>query len=177
MKEKHPCLSAYTVADNIRERGRTRGGRRRTTSCVSAHQRGGAEPSAASILPETQDMMVPFWTKKKSSTTVLNQCLEEFYIISLVHLQHVKWIILFRAPVHAAPACAGSGEGSDHFGSIVRSLSLHFCKRLFPGLEPVTSWSQGSSFTTAPRLPFWLHSFDSRYIFSLGLFTKENDLG
>ncbi|XP_044323773.1 uncharacterized protein [Triticum aestivum] len=102
---------------------------------------------------------------------------EEFYIISLVHLQHVKWIILFRAPVHAAPACAGSGEGSDHFGSIVRSLSLHFCKRLFPGLEPVTSWSQGSSFTTAPRLPFWLHSFDSRYIFSLGLFTKENDLG
>ena len=44
------------------------------------------------------------------------------------------------------------GEGSDHFGSIVRSLSLHFCKRLFPGLEPVTSWSQGSSFTTAPRL-------------------------
>ncbi|XP_044343151.1 uncharacterized protein [Triticum aestivum] len=58
------------------------------------------------------------------------------------------------APVHVAPACAGSGEGSDHFGSIVRSLSLHFCKRLFPGLEPVTSWSQGSSFTTALRLPF-----------------------
>ena len=39
-------------------------------------------------------------------------------------------------------------------GSFVRSLSLHFYKRLFPGLEPVTSWSQGSSFTTAPRLPF-----------------------
>ncbi|KAM3213463.1 hypothetical protein ACQJBY_066065 [Aegilops geniculata] len=56
------------------------------------------------------------------------------------------------APVHVAPACAGSGEGSDHFGSIVRSLSLHFCKRLFPGLEPVTSWSQGSSFTTAPSI-------------------------
>ena len=56
--------------------------------------------------------------------------------------------------VHVAPACAGSREGSDHFGSIVRSLSLHFCKRLFPGLEPMTSWSQGSSFTTAPRLPF-----------------------
>ena len=33
--------------------------------------------------------------------------------------------------VHVAPACAGSKEGSDHFGSIVRSLSLHFCKRLF----------------------------------------------
>jgi hypothetical protein len=51
--------------------------------------------------------------------------------------------------VQVAPACAGSGEGSDHFGSIVRSLSLHYCKRLFPGLEPVTSWSQCSSFTTA----------------------------
>jgi hypothetical protein len=23
---------------------------------------------------------------------------------------------------------------SDHFGSYVRSLSIHFCKRLFPGL-------------------------------------------
>jgi hypothetical protein len=34
--------------------------------------------------------------------------------------------------VHVAPACAGSGEGSDHFGSYVRSLYLHFCKRLFP---------------------------------------------
>src|SRR3954464_9298043 len=65
-------------------------------------------------------------------------------------------------PVHVAPACAGSGEGSDHFGSIVRSLSLHFCKRLFAGLEPVTSWSQGSSFTTAPRLPFF-------FVFDLGI--------
>jgi hypothetical protein len=35
--------------------------------------------------------------------------------------------------VHVAPACTGSGEGSDHFGSYVCSLSLHFCKRLFPG--------------------------------------------
>jgi hypothetical protein len=40
--------------------------------------------------------------------------------------------------VHVAPACAGSGEGSDHFGSIVRSLSLHLCKRQFPELELVT---------------------------------------
>ena len=55
--------------------------------------------------------------------------------------------------VHVAPACAGSREGSDHFGSIVRSLSLHFCKRLFPGLEPVTSWSQGSSFYHCAKAP------------------------
>jgi hypothetical protein len=58
------------------------------------------------------------------------------------------------SPVHVAPACAGSGEGSDHFVSYVRSLSLHFCKRLFLGLEPMTSWSQGNSFTAAPGLPF-----------------------
>jgi hypothetical protein len=32
--------------------------------------------------------------------------------------------------VHVAPACAGS----DHFGSYVCSISLHFCKRLFLGL-------------------------------------------
>jgi hypothetical protein len=41
--------------------------------------------------------------------------------------------------VHVAPACAGSGEGSNHFGSYARSLSLHFGKRLFPGLEPMNS--------------------------------------
>jgi hypothetical protein len=35
-----------------------------------------------------------------------------------------------------APACTGSGGGSDHFGSYVRSLSLHFCMRLFPRLNP-----------------------------------------
>jgi hypothetical protein len=56
--------------------------------------------------------------------------------------------------VHVAPACAGSGEGSDHFGSYVRNISLHFCKRLFPGLELMTSWSQGNNFTAAPGLPF-----------------------
>jgi hypothetical protein len=37
--------------------------------------------------------------------------------------------------MHVAPACTGSGQGSDHFGSFVRSFPLHFCKRLFPGLE------------------------------------------
>jgi hypothetical protein len=44
--------------------------------------------------------------------------------------------------VHVAPACAGFGKGSDNFGSYVRSLALYFRKRLFPGLEPMTSWSQ-----------------------------------
>jgi hypothetical protein len=49
------------------------------------------------------------------------------------------------SPVHVAPACAGPGEGSNHFGSYVRNLSLHFCKRLFPGLEPMTTWSQDTT--------------------------------
>ena len=60
------------------------------------------------------------------------------------------------SPGAVAPACAGSGEGSDHFGSLVRSLSLHFCKRLFPGLEPVTSWSQGSNFYRCAKAPLQL---------------------
>jgi hypothetical protein len=58
------------------------------------------------------------------------------------------------SPVHITPVCAGSEEGSDHFGSYVHSFSLYFYKRLFPGLEFMTSWSQGNSFTAAPRLPF-----------------------
>jgi hypothetical protein len=48
--------------------------------------------------------------------------------------------------VHVAPACAGS----DHFGSYVLSISLHLCKSMFPGLEPMTSWSQGNIFTVVP---------------------------
>jgi hypothetical protein len=58
------------------------------------------------------------------------------------------------SPVHVAPACAGSGEESDHFGSYVHSFSLHFCKRLFLELEPMTSWSQGNGFTAVLGLPF-----------------------
>jgi hypothetical protein len=63
------------------------------------------------------------------------------------------------SPVHVAPACAGSRKRSDHFESYVRSLSEHFCKRLFSGLEPMTSWSQGNRFTTVPGLPFPLLLF------------------
>jgi hypothetical protein len=55
--------------------------------------------------------------------------------------------------VHVAPACVGLGEGSDHFGSYGCNLPLHFCK-MFLGLEPMTSWSQDNSFTTALGLPF-----------------------
>jgi hypothetical protein len=53
------------------------------------------------------------------------------------------------SPVHVAPTCTGSGEGSDDFRSYVRNLSLYFCKMLFPELELMTSWSQGNNFTAA----------------------------
>jgi hypothetical protein len=36
---------------------------------------------------------------------------------------------------------------TDPEANNVHSLSLHFCKRLFRGL-PITSWSQGNSFTS-----------------------------
>jgi hypothetical protein len=56
-------------------------------------------------------------------------------------------------PVHVAPDCAESGEGCNHFGSYVCSIFLHFCPRLFLGLEHMTYWSQGNSFTAAPDSP------------------------
>jgi hypothetical protein len=40
--------------------------------------------------------------------------------------------------LHVAPACIGS----DHFGSYIRSLSLHFCKRLVLGLDLMVTRQQ-----------------------------------
>jgi hypothetical protein len=59
----------------------------------------------------------------------------------------------------------GSEEGSDHFGFFVCSLSLHFCKRLFPGLQPTTSLSQGNNITTAPGLPFSFFYQDDTFFY------------
>jgi hypothetical protein len=62
-----------------------------------------------------------------------------FFLLQFCHIQGVEvgtFCSVKGSPVHVAPACAGFGEGFDHFGSYVCSLSLHFCKRLFPGLEP-----------------------------------------
>jgi hypothetical protein len=51
------------------------------------------------------------------------------------------------------PLCAGSGEGLDHLGSLYAALPYNFCNRLFPRLEPVTSWSQGDSFNHCTKAP------------------------
>nr|XP_033508317.1 uncharacterized protein LOC117273294 [Nicotiana tomentosiformis] len=45
-------------------------------------------------------------------------------------------------------------------GSIIRSLTLHFCKRLFPRLEPVTAWSHGNNFTSYAKRLNQLHISD-----------------
>jgi hypothetical protein len=44
--------------------------------------------------------------------------------------------------MHIASACVGSKKVSDHFRSYVHSPSIHFWKRLFSGLEPMTTWSR-----------------------------------
>jgi hypothetical protein len=61
--------------------------------------------------------------------------------------------------VHVAPACAGFGEWSDHFGSYVRSLSLHFCKSLFSGIEPMSHdlMVTGKQLYHCARAPLWTH--------------------
>jgi hypothetical protein len=41
-------------------------------------------------------------------------------------------------PVHIVSVCAGSEEGSDHFGPYVYNLILYFCKVLFSELETMT---------------------------------------
>jgi hypothetical protein len=51
---------------------------------------------------------------------------------------YAKAPLLKGSPVHVAPTCAGSREWSNHFGSYVYRLSVHFYNRLFPGLEPVS---------------------------------------
>ncbi|PHU07840.1 hypothetical protein BC332_24329 [Capsicum chinense] len=38
-------------------------------------------------------------------------------------------------------------------GCIVRSLTLHFCHRLFSRLEPVTFWLHGNDFTSYSKAP------------------------
>ncbi|KAK4725711.1 hypothetical protein R3W88_030628 [Solanum pinnatisectum] len=49
----------------------------------------------------------------------------------------------------------GVGGRARPQGSIVCNLTLHFCKRLFPRLEPMTSSSQGNNFilSVTSRLP------------------------
>jgi hypothetical protein len=61
-------------------------------------------------------------------------------VVDIVTFFYNKTVLIKGSPVHVAPACAGSGEGSDHFESyICNHLSLYFYKRLFLGLEPMRS--------------------------------------
>jgi hypothetical protein len=77
---------------------------------------------------------------------------------NLVHVQYLKLKLQLLSTtmqqkkgssVHVALACARSQEGSDHFGFYVHGFSMHFYKRLFPRLEPMTSWSQDKLYCCA----------------------------
>ncbi|KAK4725291.1 hypothetical protein R3W88_028070 [Solanum pinnatisectum] len=48
-------------------------------------------------------------------------------------------------------------------GSVVKSLTLHFYKKLFPQLEPVTSWSHEAILPVTPRLPFQDNKSESNH--------------
>jgi hypothetical protein len=45
------------------------------------------------------------------------------------------------------------GIRSDHIGLLYPALPYKFCKSLFPRLERVSSWSQGSSFYHCTKAP------------------------
>jgi hypothetical protein len=51
--------------------------------------------------------------------------------------------------MHIAPAYAGPGEGYARFWSYVCNISLYFCKRLFLGLEPITSGHKATFYRCA----------------------------
>jgi hypothetical protein len=59
--------------------------------------------------------------------------------------------------VHEAPTCAGSEKGYDHFRSYIRSLLLHFCKRLFLRLEHIITRQQLYRCTSAPLHRLYIH--------------------
>jgi hypothetical protein len=78
--------------------------------------------------------------------------------------------------VHVAPACTGSEEGSDHFGSYARNLYLHFYKRLFLGLKPMTTWSQDNNFTLSERIGRDLFKFQLALSICTQLILGKHDI-
>jgi hypothetical protein len=77
------------------------------------------------------------------------------------------------SPVHEAPALRGvRGRVGTTWGLMYTAFPCKFCKRLFPRLEPMTSRSQGDSFTTAPRLPFILQLITSNIYFTMTILSQ-----
>jgi hypothetical protein len=71
------------------------------------------------------------------------------YLLNISYPTHGKYssaiCLTFHkkgSPVHVAPACKGSGEGSDDFRSYLHNLSQHFCKRMFLELELMVTRQQ-----------------------------------
>jgi hypothetical protein len=97
------------------------------------------------VLLKCKETMQATWFCQTLWCLLLLKC-----FIKQMNIKIAVLLLKKGTPVHVAPPCTGP----DHFGSSVRSLSQHFCKMLFLGIELMTSWSQGSSFTAAPGLPF-----------------------
>jgi hypothetical protein len=74
---------------------------------------------------------------------ILDRTSAETHLLSLLDAHFIR---VFHTPPGLRIRCCRR--------SYVRSISLHFCKRLFLGLKHITAWSQGNSFTTVPGLPF-----------------------
>ncbi|KAF3660740.1 hypothetical protein FXO38_12053, partial [Capsicum annuum] len=65
------------------------------------------------------------------------------------------------SPVHKVTAMRGVRGRAPPQGCIVRSLTLHFCQRLFPRLEPLTSWSYDNNFTSYSKAPLHFTSLEN----------------
>ncbi|KAK4358881.1 hypothetical protein RND71_021110 [Anisodus tanguticus] len=99
--------------------------------------------SAVEAMHQSFDIYIFFMQAMKFVTDALSQDSGE-----ILHLKGAARCIKL-------PLCAGSAEGPDHkvLYNIVCRLTLHFCRRLFPRLEPMTFWSHGSNFTGYSKAP------------------------
>jgi hypothetical protein len=77
------------------------------------------------------------------------------------HFPLLTHIIKGQPGPHIAPAYVGSEEGSNRFGSYVRSISLYLYKRLFTHDLMVTR-QQLYRCDRAPVQMFWFHVLYSR---------------
>jgi hypothetical protein len=99
-------------------------------------------------LMQCRGIVCTITSNSNNMPSVLKSFYKEKLVIRRRSCHHLQCIVQIRlvpvgwevnnksrkgSPVHVAPACAESEEGSDHFGSYVCSLPLHFFKRLFPG--------------------------------------------
>ena len=67
--------------------------------------------------------------------------------VFLLFLPHRSLKYVWAAPVHEAPACAGSGEGSDHLGLLYAAFPCISARGCFQDLNP---WPHGHKAAALP---------------------------